>query len=280
MPQERQKGKVEWNHEVPIAVKLAVDFMYSFEYACDVDGYSQTILPFIASDRIIAAAREANREAHVDPSVTPSELGYLNSTIAGLECHLLMHTLADAYVMPDLQRYAQREVEIKLTRLVYLVMGEIDIRRRAPSPRPTFVECRGALDAWFAVVEYIYGHASPITPGLRKSLFWTWNSLSTYQKQEFGRERWAELVERFPDLATDLIVGFEPEVTRVEDLTPERPALFTGRTKQTPRSSTGLPSRFRGAVVNDHEMRGIEQAGDGLGEVANRDLLVAYMDSL
>ncbi|USW58092.1 Putative BTB/POZ domain-containing protein [Septoria linicola] len=110
--------------------------------------------------------------------------------------HARVWVAADKYDIPDLKVLACKYFE-----------------RDCPKfDRDQYYGRKGSISTadetvWFAAVQYIYENSNPTEPGLRASVVKIWTALPADIKKQLEKKKWLGLIEKFPDLGVDMIMG-------------------------------------------------------------------------
>lgn len=164
-----------------MAVKYMIDYFYKFDYEVDVSDVPFDYELWVSSHDQSYRSDLISRIVSDDVSKPPYA-----ALRSALEAHAFVYTLADKYDIRNLKVLAKEKF------------------------RDEAFYCTGSLETlhvFLKIVPFVYEHTAPGETGLRSCIVEAWREKASWINANLGDQNLRDLIERLPDLGTDLFTA-------------------------------------------------------------------------
>lgn len=172
---ESSQNRIQLDDDPQFAVSCMVQYCYHFSYKPEPGTYIEPT-PSISAVQALTLADEAT-------SPLPSLI----------QAHATIYTLAEKYDIPGLKPLAKAN---------FTSTASNSLRWKSHhGPQAA------QMQAFYDVIPYIYTNTAPNEMGLRSSVVEVWGTARRFVHDAADRKTWHGLVDKFPELGTDMITG-------------------------------------------------------------------------
>ncbi|KAF2168998.1 hypothetical protein M409DRAFT_21009 [Zasmidium cellare ATCC 36951] len=189
-------------------VRCMIEYFYHFNYIFVRSDFRG---PHISDDQVALCG-------------LPPSTGQDQGMPSEAQAHAYMYTLGEKYDIVGLKRLAKAKFEASAICMLNYGIGkrsELDImyvEDDGDSELGESGQLRPYEKAFLDLIPYVYENTAPNEMGLRDSIVKAWGAASEGTKIFMPRQKWAELLEKYPELGVDMVMGLGGKTTdRHED---------------------------------------------------------------